>query len=71
MADENGKSDSSTSNNGYMVGIAIGMTLGSVFGLLIFDNLALGYGMGLPIGIAIGMMGQSRRKTPQSPADET
>ncbi|WP_181764323.1 hypothetical protein [Streptomyces albidus (ex Kaewkla and Franco 2022)] len=54
----------------YMTGISIGMATGSVLGLLVFDNIALGMGVGLPIGIAIGMMGQPRRKRGASPSDD-
>ncbi len=53
-----------------MTGISIGMATGSVLGLLVFDNIALGMGVGLPIGIAIGMMGQPRRKRGASPSDD-
>jgi hypothetical protein len=56
------------SGSGYMNGIVIGMLFSVVFGLLVFDNIALGFGVGLPIGIAIGMMMDSKRKTDGGPA---
>ena len=69
MADGNGNG-APRSGSSYMTGIVIGMMTGSVLGLLIFDNIALGFGVGLPIGIAIGMMGQSRRKSRGTPAED-
>jgi flagellar biosynthesis protein FliR len=37
-------------------GMAIGATLGFIFGLMLFDNLALGLVLGVAIGLGIGSM---------------
>lgn len=39
---------------GVGTGIALGLTFGAAVGMLVFDNLALGGGIGLLLGIVIG-----------------
>jgi hypothetical protein len=45
------------------MGLAIGIALGSGFGLLI-NNVALGIGVGLAIGIGLGSLYGSQRNKP-------
>lgn len=40
---------------GVMVGAALGVGLGIVFGLVVLDNPALGIGPGIAFGIALGI----------------
>ena len=48
------------------VGIALGASLGVVFGLLVFDNLALGLGLGAALGLLVssGIDAWPRRSAP-------
>lgn len=64
-ADGNGGNGGSggRSGSGYTNSIVMGLVFSVVFGLLVFDNIALGFGVGLPIGIAIGMAADSKRKS--------
>ncbi len=43
--------------------VALGLSFGFIFGLLIFDgNIALGMGLGLCIGLIIGAISDFRKK---------
>lgn len=45
------------------LGIALGASLGFIFGLLLFeDNLAVGIGIGVALGLIIGSAMDARRK---------
>lgn len=48
------KSEKTTEDTYLAVGIGIGLPLGAVIGLTIFDDLAIGAGKGLVFGITVG-----------------
>jgi uncharacterized membrane protein len=43
------------------VGIPIGAAVGFIFGLLLFDNMALGAGAGAAVGLIIGAIIDAQR----------
>ena len=47
---------------GVGTGIALGLTFGAAVGMLVFDNFALGGGIGLLLGIVIGSAFDARSK---------
>jgi hypothetical protein len=49
-------------HSGVGTGIALGLTFGAAVGMLVFDNLVLGGGIGLLLGIVIGSAFDSRSK---------
>lgn len=56
--------------NAVAIGIVLGLPLGSAIGLLVFDNIALGGGIGLLAGIVIGAIADAQRKSREEPADD-
>lgn len=42
----------------WFTGISLGMAVGAVFGQVVFDNIALGVGLGTAIGIGIESVGK-------------
>ncbi|MBF4460452.1 MULTISPECIES: glycine zipper family protein [unclassified Pseudoclavibacter] len=50
------------SANAVGIGIALGLPFGAAIGMLLFDNLALGAGLGMLVGIVIGAAYQARSK---------
>lgn len=55
--------------NNYGVAVAIGLPLGMVFGLLIFDNIALGLGIGLAFAPVIALLMKQSKEQGNSPED--
>jgi ABC-type dipeptide/oligopeptide/nickel transport system permease subunit len=54
--------NTNSSSDPYFTGILVGSALSVILGLLVFDNLVLGFLVGLPVGV-IGsyLMGKSKR----------
>ncbi|WP_068493546.1 hypothetical protein [Pseudoclavibacter helvolus] len=48
--------------NAVGIGIALGLPFGAAIGMLVFDNLALGGGIGMLVGIVIGAAYSARSK---------
>jgi uncharacterized membrane protein len=48
-------------------GLAIGAGIGSIFGMLLFENLAMGAGFGAAMGLIIGAVIDSQRQAEQNP----
>ena len=42
------------SHIGIGIGVGLGLTFGAAAGMILFDNLALGAGVGLLVGIVVG-----------------
>lgn len=59
---ERSEEPSKKSANAVGIGIALGLPFGAVVGMLVLDNLALGAGIGLLLGIVIGAASQARRQ---------
>ena len=55
--------------NNYGIAVAIGLPLGTVFGLLIFDNIAIGIGIGLAFAPVIALLMKQARDQGNSPED--
>lgn len=45
-----------------MVGMSLAMGLGSVLGLIVFENLAIGFAIALPLGAAGGLFYDARHR---------
>ncbi|GLJ79816.1 hypothetical protein [Microbacterium imperiale] len=65
-ADENSHESERDSGGGGVnalaIGIALGLPLGSAIGMLVFDNIALGGGIGLLAGIVLGAAVDANRR---------
>lgn len=67
MAESNDKSARAPIN--YTTAIVLGMMTSVIMGLLVFDDLALGFAFGIPIGVATAAMGRPKNRARQKPAD--
>ncbi|WP_424447494.1 hypothetical protein [Microbacterium arborescens] len=56
--------------NAVAIGIALGLPLGSAVGMLAFDNIALGGGIGLLIGIVFGAAIDANGRNPKEDAND-
>lgn len=63
--------DESSKNgvNAVAIGIVLGLPLGSAIGMLVFDNIALGGGIGLLIGIVFGAAIDANRRNEEDVDD--
>lgn len=55
--------------NAVAIGIVLGLPLGSAIGMLVFDNIALGGGIGLLIGIVFGAAIDANRRNEEDVDD--
>lgn len=60
--DESPRDRGRRTQSGVAIGIALGLPFGAVAGMLFFDNLAIGAGIGLVAGIALGAAFDAQRK---------
>lgn len=68
MKENSSKKESATIKYHYAgAGLAIGSGIGSIFGMLLFENLAMGAGFGAAMGLIVGAAIDSQTQAEQNP----